>query len=110
MKIKITALIATFLTSATLYAHCPTHFEAEKVCLMLESNLLYIYSDKKTHDGPYQDLKHSSLESFTADGKNLKFSKTAKGVFKIEEAEKVKLVEVEFLVNKTKLKLKVKAE
>jgi len=110
MKIKITSLIATLSISTTLYAHCPTHFKTEKVCLMLDSNLLYIYSDKKTHDGPYQNLKISSLESFTSNGKNLKFSKTAQGVYKIETTEKLKMVEVEFLTNKVKEKLSVISE
>lgn len=91
-------------------AHCPAHFKEEKVCFMLDQNVIYVYDEKKPHSGPYQDFKASSLESIKSEGAVYKFQKAARGVYKIEGTKILKNVELELMSDKKKVNLKLKTE
>ena len=97
------------LFSASAGAHCPTHFQPENICLMLDQNIIYIYDQKGEHNGPYQDLKASSLESVKADGLTLKFSHADRGIYKIDSAVVLKSVNLEVMNAKKKIALKLSA-
>lgn len=75
------SVIASTISSAN--AHCPTMLKAEKVCFMLDQNVLYLYDHKVEHNGPYKDLMKSKIESIKSDGKDVKFDHPSRGIYKI---------------------------
>jgi len=93
----ITRLITILLiaASATANAHCPSHFRPENICFMLDQNIIYIYDKKADHNGPYQDLKESTIFSIKAEGKPLKFSHLARGLYKIDSIKQITNLELE---------------
>ncbi len=75
-------------------AHCPTPFKFEKVCFMLDQNVILIYSEDKEHNGPYTDLVQSTIESIKKDGIPLKFSRVARGAYRIDSSKVLKSIEL----------------
>lgn len=107
------SLAAIFLLSSlALEAHCPQGFKPEKVCLMLDQNVIFIYDEKLEHNGPYKDLASSSIESIKSEGAELKFARVARGVYRIEDKRPLKLLELVMVNGKEKVKsyLKLKNE
>lgn len=102
--------LSLLVSSAIASAHCPTHFKPEKVCLMLDQNVLYIYGEKSEHSGPYQDFKNTTLESIKADGAILNFTKAARGVYKIEEKKRFTKIELDLMSDKKKTSVTVAVE
>ena len=102
--------LSLLLSSAIAGAHCPTHFKPEKVCLMLDQNVLYIYGEKAEHSGPYQDFKNTTIDSIKADGAALTFSQVARGIYKIEEKKRFTKVELEMTNDKKKASVTVAVE
>ena len=76
------------------YAHCPASLKAEKVCFMLESNLVYVYDHKLEHNGPYKDLV-APVVFKNEKGEDLKTSKAARGIYKLESATPLNKVLIE---------------
>lgn len=109
MKIKNAATLLICLTTSTLaYAHCPSAFKEEKVCLMLDDNMLYIYDEKLEHNGPYKDFSKARVESIkTLDKKNLEFKKLARGIYKFQSATKEKSIVLEVSLDKKKKEIQV---
>lgn len=109
MKIKIIAAILTCLLASSLaYAHCPSAFKEEKVCLMLDDNTLYIYDEKIEHNGPYKDFLKAQVESIkTMDNKKLEFKKLARGIYKFQSTAKEKNILLEVSLDKKKKEIKV---
>lgn len=109
MKIKNILIAVICLTTSTFaFAHCPSSFKEEKVCLMLDSNMIYIYDQKFEHNGPYKDFAKAELQAIkSTDGKKLEFKKIARGIYKFEAADKPKTVTVEVLLDKKKQDIKV---
>ena len=75
-------------------AHCPTPYKFEKVCFMLEQNVILIYGENKEHNGPYIDLAQSTIDSIKQDGIQLKFSRVARGAYRIEGPKILKIIDV----------------
>ncbi|MBC7537555.1 MAG: hypothetical protein H7281_01945 [Bacteriovorax sp.] len=107
MKILL-FLIVVFPLNAN--AHCPFSFKPEKVCFMLDQNILYIWDQKFEHNGPYKDLVASEISSIKNKDKVLFYSKIARGVYKIVNETPLALVEIEIKGKNTKNVLKVKSE
>ncbi|MFA6236007.1 MAG: hypothetical protein WC635_01665 [Bacteriovorax sp.] len=109
---KIIAAMAV-IASSHAGAHCPAPYKTEKACFMLEQNVIYVYDEKVKHEGPYKDLT-GTLESVNSDGADLKFSRIARGVYKIDHPAMVKTVELTLAETKTKnakkTNLKLKSE
>lgn len=95
-KKLITILWSTLLwiSAISAEAHCPTSNKLEKVCLMLDQNIIFIYDENKEHNGPYTDLTQGTLESIMNDGVVLKFVRVARGVLRIESKKALKSVEL----------------
>lgn len=106
--------LATILlvSSLTVGAHCPQGFKPEKVCLMLDENVIFIYDEKLEHNGPYKDLATSSIDTIKSEGAELKFSRVARGVYRIEDKRPLKSLELVMVHGKEKVKshLKLKNE
>lgn len=87
MKIQkiLLALTAVSLIPINLaWAHCPTPVKEEKVCLMYNADLLYIYDQKSEHNGPYKDFVKAeikAIKSFT--GEKVDYKKIARGIYKM---------------------------
>ena len=106
----VTKLISIILIgiSATAHAHCPSHFKPENICFMLDQNIIYIYDRKGEHNGPYQDLKESTILSIKAEGKQLKFSHLARGLYKIDSIKQITNLELEIQNSKKTFIQKIK--
>ncbi|MDO9181976.1 MAG: hypothetical protein Q7U04_06190 [Bacteriovorax sp.] len=100
-------LLAIFMTSLSAGAHCPASFAPEKLCLMLDHNIIYIYDHKAEHNGPYKDFVSSKLLGGKSKQSSLNISRIAKGVYKIESAEILKSVELEVENAKKKTVIKL---
>jgi hypothetical protein len=87
-------LLCNGFYSLSANAHCPTTLKSEKACLMLDQNNLFIYNENREHDGPYTDLLSTVIESVQSEGRELKFSKIARGVYRIESSKTLKSVEL----------------
>jgi hypothetical protein len=98
--LKCLIIPVLFLTAFTVSAHCPVHLDSEKVCLMLDENVLYIYGEKSTHSGPYKDLEKTVIIGINSSGKPLKFSKAARGIYKIQSTATIKKIELDLIANK----------
>ncbi len=96
--------------SISSLAHCPNNFKYEHVCFMLDQNLLYIYDHKGEHNGPYKDLSKYKITNMTFNGNQLSFKRIARGVFKLENKENLKKIEVEMSNDKMKTVLNVYGE
>lgn len=105
--------IFAFIASSQAGAHCPALYKIETACFMLEQNVIYIYDEKIKHSGPYKDLA-AILESVKSEGADLKFSRIARGVFKIDHPTMVKSVDMILAESKAKnakkINLKLKSE
>jgi hypothetical protein len=112
MKNYHTLYLAVFMfISLAAKAHCPATLQEERVCFMLEKNLLYTYDSKLEHNGPYKDLEKASLvELKDQDGKSLKYSKIARGILKIESSINHPSVTAVFLTGKMKKEVKIRHE
>jgi len=112
MKIKnVPAILICLTTSSLAYAHCPSALKEEKVCLMLDDNMLYIYDEKLEHNGPYKDFLKAQVESIkTLDNKKLEFKKLARGIYKFQSAVKEKNVVIEVSIDKKKKEIQVAHE
>jgi hypothetical protein len=73
--------------------------------MMLDQNVIFVYDQKEKHSGPYKDFKESSFESIKSNGQSLKFSKIARGVYRIESAQPLKTIDIEILNAKKKIPL-----
>ena len=102
--------ISVVLFSAQSYAHCPASFKPESICIMLDQNILYLYDHKSDHNGPYKDFISASIESVKSNDKTVKFSKSDRGIYKLESSEKLKSIDLLVLNGKEKINIKVKAE
>jgi hypothetical protein len=107
----IAAAAISLLFSSIVEAHCPSFFKEEKVCFMLEKNLLYVYDHKLEHNGPYKDFAAAELKSLD-DGKGaaLTFSKIARGIYKINSLETQKMINANFLIHSKKKQIKINHE
>lgn len=109
--LKLFTLILFGLKSSLGYAHCPANFTGDKVCFMLDTNLLYIYDHKLEHNGPYKDLKMGLLMSIKDKNESdLVFKKIARGIYKIESKTDLKSVELTIVANKKTHKITVAHE
>lgn len=106
IKISLGALL--LLISFQASAHCPGSYKPEKVCLMLDQNVIFVYDEKKEHNGPYKDLVASTLESVKSEGVEVKFSKVARGVYRIEYAKPLNTVDLVMSQTKGAVKTKIK--
>lgn len=108
---KYITTLAALLLSTQAFAHCPSAYKAEKVCFMLDQNLLYIYDNKLEHNGPYKDFEKAELLAIKSD-KNapLTYKKMARGIYKIEAAEIFKSIKIEVSSNKKKEEIKINHE
>ncbi|MBY0412956.1 MAG: hypothetical protein K2Q18_02265 [Bdellovibrionales bacterium] len=111
MKIQKSILVlATLVMAPNVFAHCPSHYKAEKVCMMFEKDTLYIYDEKLEHNGPYKDLEKAQVTAIKSiKGDVLAFKKLARGIFKVPNVE-VKGVVVEFTLGKKTQDVKVAHE
>ena len=112
MKIKsIMTLLICVLAPSWSYAHCPSTFKEEKVCLMLDDNTLYIYDTKLEHNGPYKDFNKAQIESIkTLDNKKLEFKKIARGIYKFQSTTKEKKIVLAVLIENKKKEIQVDHE
>ncbi len=108
--IKISYILLFALLSNNVLAHCPSSFKPENVCLMLSENVIYIYDHKLEHNGPYKDLNKSSLSDIKSDGQSYKFSRLARGVYKIDSDKFLKKVLVELTNENKKISVNLKGE
>ena len=76
-------------------AHCPVSFKPENACLMLDQNDIYVYDRKGEHNGPYKDLAAGTILSISAAGKPIKFARVARGIYRLESANPLKMIEIE---------------
>jgi hypothetical protein len=107
-KISLAVLLLAFNTLA--YAHCPATIKEEKVCLMFDDNVLYIYDLHGEHNGPYKDLAKAEITGIKSlKGDKFEYSKVARGVYKVT-AGKEKSVLVEVSLDKKKQEIKVSHE
>ena len=107
---KILIALATLAFTTQVFAHCPSPYKEEKVCMMFDDNILYIYDQKVEHNGPYKDLEKAevvSLKSLT--GEKLEYKKVARGIYKVSSA-KQKTILVEVSLGKKKQDIKVSHE
>ena len=100
--VKQFIIILLITASVSANAHCPSHFKPENVCFMLDQNIIYIYDSKGEHNGPYQDLKESTILSIKAEGKPFRFSHLARGLYKIDSNKQVANLELEIQNSKKK--------
>lgn len=108
---KFAVALLAFLSTHLAYAHCPSSFKEEKVCFMLEKNLLYIYDQKMEHNGPYKDFEKAELVAIKSTKNDiLTFKKVARGIYQIESADVIKAIKVEVSHNKKKEEIKVNHE
>lgn len=104
-------LSLVILTSFALEAHCPAVLKEEKVCFMLEKNILYIYDSKLEHDGPYKDLVQASLiEIKDENNSSLQYKKLARGIMQINATKKIQKISAVFLVDKKKKEIVITHE
>ena len=75
---------------------------------MLDQGMIYFYGSNSEHNGPYKDLAQNTIKVVKANGVDLKFSHIARGIYKIETAQKLKSVDLQLLNYKTKLKSNLK--
>ena len=104
---KKIVLFLFFAISLEVFAHCPTNFKPENVCLYLDQNIIYVYDHKFEHNGPYKDFLESYINSLKVDGKLVKFSRIARGVYKIDSIVNLKTVDIDMLNAKKKVLLKL---
>jgi hypothetical protein len=111
MKIKkIVLAFITLTISNAVFAHCPSAYKAEKVCMMFEKDLLYIYDHKLEHNGPYKDLEKAQVTAVkTLNGEKLEYKKLARGIFKVSTPQS-KGVIVEISLDKKAQEVKVAHE
>ena len=83
MKKLIIILLFSLTYPIASLAHCPAALKSEKVCFMLDSNLLYVYDHKLEHNGPYKDLV-APVVFKNEKGEILKSTKAARGIYKLE--------------------------
>jgi hypothetical protein len=107
---KKAILFLVLITSVEAFAHCPTPFKPEGVCLMLSENVIYFYDHKGEHNGPYKDLQKSTLESVKSNGIALKYSKVARGIYRVVSEKILKQVDIEIINEKKKTSLKLNGE
>ena len=111
---KIQKLVLGFILSsfATLaMAHCPASYKEEKVCFMLDKNMLYIWDHKFEHNGPYKDFDKADLTGIkSAAGSDLPYKKVARGIYKIESTDMQKSVTLVATLNKKKTEIKIAHE
>lgn len=102
MKKTFTIQILTFaiiIASPDAQAHCPVLFKAEKLCLMLDNNLLYFYSHLSEHNGPYKDIDKKTEITILDDKKTkLTFTKKARGIFEINSKMILKKITVKLIL------------
>jgi hypothetical protein len=112
MKIKtLLAAIICLATTSLALAHCPSSIKEEKICIMLDDNMLYFYDQKVEHNGPYKDLERASVSSIkTLEGKSLNYKKIARGIYKFESLTKHKNVVLEVTLDKKKKEIQVTHE
>ncbi len=112
MKIKnILIVVISVIAPSLCYAHCPSSFKEEKVCLMLDDNMLYIYDSKLEHNGPYKDFNKAQVEFIkTLDNKNLEFKKIARGIYKFQSAIKEKKIVIALIIGSKKKEIQVDHE
>lgn len=108
--IKSLLFLLSLMVYSNAHAHCPGHFKPESVCLMLDQNIIYIYHQKFEHNGPYQDLKIRKILAIKNAGKNIEFTKKARGIYEIKSEKKLADIEVELADEKNKTVLKLKQE
>ena len=78
-------IMVTLLLSAQSFAHCPAAVKEEKVCLMFDGSMVYIYDQKLEHNGPYKDFKSVAISEIkSVKNEKINFTKTARGIYKLE--------------------------
>ena len=107
---KTLIFLINLLLISNALAHCPGHFAPEKVCFMLDQNLIYIYNEKFEHNGPYQDLKTYQVSHLKNADKKLEVTKKARGIFEIKSDKKLTEIEIELVKEKNRTVLKLKQE
>lgn len=112
MKYQLTLCFALFLmTLSQAKAHCPATLKEEKLCFMLDQNLLYAYDSKLEHNGPYKDFEKATLVGIkNKQGSPLKFSKVARGIYKIDSAVQEKMVTATFSLEKKEKQVLIQHE
>ena len=75
---------------------------------MIDQNLIYIYDSKSEHNGPYKDFNKAVLEEIKDQkGIALKFSKVARGIYKIASTQDEKQVTAIVTFEKKKKEIKI---
>lgn len=108
---KLFLLALGLCASSSVYAHCPSNIKEEKVCMMLDGNLVYIYDEKLEHNGPYKDLAKASVKGFKDEkGQAVKFTRVARGIYKLEANERLGAVMMTVQIEKKEKDIKIKHE
>ena len=112
MKIlKFITLLVLLSFTGLVFAHCPAAYKEEKVCFMLDKNVIYIYDHKLEHNGPYKDFEKASISSIkTLKGEKLEYKKLARGIYKIESPADQRNLILELMINKNKKEIKLSHE
>ncbi|MBC7713194.1 MAG: hypothetical protein H7177_07640 [Rhizobacter sp.] len=89
MKIQKIVLVLVLLSlQSVAFAHCPSTFKEEKVCMMLDKNMVFIYDHDVEHNGPYKDFVKADLTALKNEkGVALPFKKVARGIYKVDTTE-----------------------
>lgn len=96
---KIFLIFASIFLCMNANSHCPLKIPNEKMCGMREENLLYFWSDKFEHNGPYQDFKLGKILNIFENNQLVTFKKVANGILKINTSLKSSKIEIQYQVD-----------
>lgn len=86
--LTFTTMLVVLTFSVNSFAHCPAAVKEEKVCLMFDGSMIYIYDHKFEHNGPYKDFVSTSISEVRNAGKEkLNFKKAARGIYKLDKPQ-----------------------
>jgi hypothetical protein len=105
---KLFLVVILLSLQSVAFAHCPSTFKEENVCLMLDKNLVFIYDHNFEHNGPYKDLAKSEFTALKdAKGAIVPFKKVARGIYKVDATEIQKSLTAVLLFEKKKIEIKL---
>ncbi len=110
---KILISLTLLILSANIFAHCPSFYKEQNLCFMIDDNTLYSWDKKFEHNGPYKDFEEGTqIISIinTSNKQELKYTKVARGIFKIEGSEKIAAAVLKFQFKKIIAEIKIEKE
>ncbi len=108
LNISLTVLL-TFIFTTTVSAHCPALYPREKICFMLDQNILYVYDKKFEHNGPYKDLV-AGMKIMDTKGEIIKYERSARGIYKLRTTAIIKQMSLELKDQSGVKKILIKAD